>query len=333
MLAVPAIAVRQRERSGASRALRLNVRDVPAAGRPAEFLGGVGKFELDAKASPAHVRSGETFEYRILVKGPAARAMTRAPTLSRFDRLPVGLRIEPPTVETVADPPSRVFRYRVRPLRAGAVVLPPVAIAAFMPETGLYVTKVTPGVPVRIVDVERLDPNALDYLPPSPARGPSYVLWGALAGAVVVLVAGVTTLRRFRARGEPARRLRRLVRRTLIGFAHAHDTADLGRRITDGLIAYLELAAGRPRGALTPDEARRGIARSTTDGNLGARAEALVTLCDRAQYAGHGLPDAELLGAASCFFGDLLRCEESGNGKEREAGLGKPREAVETTLP
>ena len=132
-LEIPSIRARLGDQSGRSRPVRVTVRPVPAEGRPAEFLGGVGRFALQAEADPRSVRVGQELEYRITVTGPAAWGMTGRPELKRFDRLPIGLRIEPRPVESTNEPPSRTFVYRLRPTRPGDAVLPPVSIAAFDP--------------------------------------------------------------------------------------------------------------------------------------------------------------------------------------------------------
>ena len=66
-------------------------------------------------------------------------------------------------------PPSRRFRYRIRPTRPGAASLPPVAVAAFDPQTARYVTRVTSSIPIRVVDVPKFDPSTLGYAPASGA--------------------------------------------------------------------------------------------------------------------------------------------------------------------
>ena len=94
-LEIPSIRARLGDRTGRSRPVRLSIKPVPAEGRPAEFLGGVGPFTLKAEAVPATVRVGQELEYRITVTGPAAWGMTDRPELKRFDRTGLGLRIEP----------------------------------------------------------------------------------------------------------------------------------------------------------------------------------------------------------------------------------------------
>src|SRR5512135_677599 len=164
-LEIPPFRARLGERTGASRSSRLSIEAPPLVSRPAEFLGGVGPFEVAAEASQTTLRAGQEFEFRIRLTGPGALGATRGPSLARFDRVPLGLRIEPLPAEAVAEPPSRVFRFRLRPTRAGEAVLPPVAVAAFDPTSNQYVTKVTAGVSIRVVTVPQFDPTSLDYGP------------------------------------------------------------------------------------------------------------------------------------------------------------------------
>ncbi len=88
-LTVPSFRVSDGERSGRTAPLRLDVRPLPVVGRPASFLGGVGPLEVSAVARPSRVRVGQTFDYRIILRGPGARGSTQAPDLSRFDALPI----------------------------------------------------------------------------------------------------------------------------------------------------------------------------------------------------------------------------------------------------
>src|SRR5262249_57862228 len=117
-------------------------------------------------------RVGQELDFRITVNGPAAWGMVDRPELKRFDRLGIGLRIEPRPDEASPEPPSRTFVYRLRPTRPGAVVLPPVAIAAFDPDLSRYLTQVTAGGAVRAVPLAPFDPAAggLGAARPAPRR-------------------------------------------------------------------------------------------------------------------------------------------------------------------
>jgi hypothetical protein len=162
-LEIPAFVLRIGNHAEPSSRTRLDVRNAPLEGRPPTFLGGVGPFELSAEATPAAVRIGQSFEYRVVLTGPGAIGAVHAPDLSRFRELAIKPSIELLPSEEIVWPALRAFRYKVRPLHSGAVTLPPVVVSSFDPATGRYQTKASSGVPVRVVDVSAFDSAAVRY--------------------------------------------------------------------------------------------------------------------------------------------------------------------------
>jgi hypothetical protein len=293
-LEIPSIRARLKDRTGRSRPARMTVRPVPLEGRPAEFLGGVGGFTLGAEAIPRSVRVGQVLDYRITVDGPAAWGMTGRPELKRFERLAIGPRIDPRPIEGQGEPPSRTFAYRLRPSRPGEDVLPPVAIAAFDPATGRYITHVTPSVPIRVVAMPDFDSATIPDL--NATGGPAAYRatarrWGVVIGSALILAAyGALLWVRRRARvagliGGPraSRRFAALMARSLARDS-SRDPSDLAAEVSEALIHYLQLANGRPPGALTPDEAREGVARCTGSDELADRAAQIAARCDSLLY-------------------------------------------------
>jgi hypothetical protein len=307
-LAIPPVRVRLGSRWGSSRPLTIQVHNTPLEGRPPEFLGGVGAFAVDAEATPSTVRLGQEFTYTVVVTGPAARGMTSKPGLGRFAQVPLGLQVESLPAVAVGSPPSRRFPYKIRPTRPGAASLPPVAVAAFDPLTERYLTRVTSSVAIQVVDVPKLDPATVDYrLPPARGNrfwpGPVGVRLGTrvgLAGFALVLAVLLTRAALRRWRVDPGWWLVRRARR----IAPGQDPAQTAREIADTLTAYLERATGRPRGALTPEEARTAIAEASGDAGLGIQAASLIAECDRASYAcaDRELPHTDLVTEARRLF-------------------------------
>jgi hypothetical protein len=302
-LTIPPVPARLGERRGASEPLSIAVRNPPLVGRPAEFLGGVGGFEVEATAEPSSLRSGQTLEYRVTVRGPGARGITGAPSLARLERLPLGLRVEREPDQAVADPPSHTFVYRLRPTRAGEATLPPVSVAGFDPKDARYVTKVTPGVPIRVADVPRFDPSALEYdgpdVPDSGA-GPWFAGnrgWAVVAGAVLLVGLGVGVVLGLRRASGVTRGVGRLCAGVAGRLDRGGCDAEVGRTVTEGLISYLSLTTGRSPGALTPAEAEQGVALATGSADLARRADRLITDCDRAQFDASLAPSP---GATGC---------------------------------
>jgi hypothetical protein len=293
-LEIPSVRARLKGQTGRSRPARVTVQPVPPEGRPAEFLGGVGRFTLSAEASPHSVRVGQEFDYRITVTGPAAWGMTGRPELKRFDRLPVDLRIAPKPIEGLNEPPSRTFVYRLRPTRPGEPVLPPVAIAAFDPATQRYFTHVTPSVPIRVVAVPAFDSSTIPDLGSTDpdAYRTAVLKWGAVIGSAILLLAAAVAIawvrRKARIAGRiggpnAARRFAGRMERRLASDAQ-RAPEEVALQVGSALIRYLQLGIGRPPGALTPDEAREGVVRCTGSEELGAQSARIVERCDGLLY-------------------------------------------------
>jgi hypothetical protein len=262
--------------------------------------------------------------------------MTERPELKRYDRLGIGLRVESRPDEATLEPPSRTLIYRLRPSRPGQAVLPPVAVAAFDPAVGRYITHVTAGVPIRVLEVPAFDPATLaDGELVGGAGGSSgqvglSPVWVGASALLVGAAGALAWVRRHGRRGRPqgpaaARRFairlgrdlafhRSLAARTRASDRGAvpsaatgdrsHTVLELALQITAGLVRYLELGLGRPPGALTPDEANQGVALCTGSDALGAQAGRLATRCDLMLYR-EGPPRPEM---------DLDRLREDARG-------------------
>jgi hypothetical protein len=90
------------------------------------------------------------------------------------------------------------------------------------------------------------------------------------------------------------------------------------QQIAKRLTIYLRVGLGRPPGALTPDEAREGVARLTQSHELALQAGQLTARCDGILYGdapGEPHEDARrLLDDARRLFEALGRVKASGQG-------------------
>lgn len=319
-LTFPPIVVRLGGRSGRTRAVPVEVRAIPSVGRPSTFLGGVGDLKVEASARPSAVRVGQSLVYEIRLTGPGAWGSSRPPTLSGGVFESLRIRVEPLPEDTATDPPSRTFRYRLRPAVAGEASLPPVAVSTFQPKSERFLTWLAPAVPIRVAAVSAFDPSRLDYGEPAKGSPKTPRRW-ALAWAVALIVPLALLLARralVRRRDDP----RRLARRLALGFPADSGAEPLARRITEDLAEYLRAAIGRPPGALTPEEARREVERAGGDAGLGGRAGRLVACCDRARYRGGDEEAGRLAGEARAVFLALgmVRVGKRDGGGKTEGG-------------
>jgi hypothetical protein len=325
-LDLPPFRARSGDRSGVSRPTRLTVANIPAEGRSAAFLGGVGAFEVKGEAEPMTLRAGQTLEFRLKISGQAAWGSVRSPDLSAWKSLGGGLRVEPlPEILEGVDPPVRTFRYRIRPKVAGRVVLPPVAVASFEPKTGRFSTRTTSSVPITIEKLPTLDPTSLRYEPVLTSRDArsGYFTIGLSLGLAGLATLAFWFLARQKRRPRPADPVRLALE--LSRHLVSDPEAEGARRVVESLTTYLERVGDRKPGALTPPEARDAFGRLTKDQELAELAERLVIASDRARYRGRFRDETGLVDEGRAFFERVAVV--MGRKKRVEGG---PREAVET---
>jgi hypothetical protein len=192
--------------------VKLNVRPLPSAGKPASFYGAVGsKFTLTAKAEPAKVEAGETVAWTVTVQGignlktsddlplPAPVGFEAYPAASVFGTLP-----------NYSSRSYKIFKTVLVPASSGTYELPAVAWSYFDPSDATYKTLYSPTVPLTVtpatktnrqVDfgaitdtgkgVQRLEQD-ITYLKSTPAPKPSVLVtlstWQALNWVILVLL-------------------------------------------------------------------------------------------------------------------------------------------------
>ena len=69
-----------------SNELHLTVKALPEQGRPAEFSGLVGRFEIAARAAPLEVKVGDPVEFTVTITGSGDLRRLQAPDLTRMSR-------------------------------------------------------------------------------------------------------------------------------------------------------------------------------------------------------------------------------------------------------
>jgi hypothetical protein len=145
-------APQERELTLRSRAVEVPVEPLPADGRPADFSGAVGHFDLSAAIVESTATQYEPLRLRIAIRGQG-----------NFDRVTTaGLaaggdwRSYPATSSFAARPGAaglagtKTFEQAIAPQKSGALQLPALRFSYFDPERGTYVTRTTEPISVRV---------------------------------------------------------------------------------------------------------------------------------------------------------------------------------------
>ncbi|MCH2206076.1 MAG: hypothetical protein MK132_09440, partial [Lentisphaerales bacterium] len=122
----------------ASAPIKLTVKDLPSAGKPADFNGLVGKCEIAVDAEPAIVEAGAPVSMKIIVSGHEYPSIPELPELGEqlaFNRnFAIPSRQSPGRIEEK----KKIFLRTVRPLRTDVSEIPAIRLPYFDPQTETY---------------------------------------------------------------------------------------------------------------------------------------------------------------------------------------------------
>jgi len=131
-----------------SNALDLSVRPLPAEGRPRNFAGHVGQYQLSAQASPVEVNVGDPITLNLSVSGPPFLEPVRLPPLDRQKSLTRDFKVPAEIEDGAVDGNFKVFTQTVRALRDGVEAIPPIELPYF--DTAAETYKVARSEPIPI---------------------------------------------------------------------------------------------------------------------------------------------------------------------------------------
>lgn len=201
----------------------LDVQALPTAGRPADFGGAVGQFELAAGAEPTKVRAGEpiTLSVRLTGEGNFERA--------DWPGIPASPELKSYPPSSTSGEHDRTFRQALIPQHAGVTQIPAISWSFFDPEQAKFVTLSSAPIAIQVEPGSgtaassngtipkagsgpALEPNADSIGHPVASLRPVFMrpwFWAAQGGGLAVLSAACLLIggrRRWAMNGERARR-------------------------------------------------------------------------------------------------------------------------------
>lgn len=130
--------------SVSSQAVTVNVKDLPT--EPANYLGGVGNFNITSDISSENVTTNDAVTLTVKITGSGNIRLVRNPELE----LPSDFEVYDPRATdnvTASDnglSGTKTIEYLFQPRFEGDYTVPPLQFAYFNPSTGKYITKSTP---------------------------------------------------------------------------------------------------------------------------------------------------------------------------------------------
>jgi hypothetical protein len=310
------------------RPARLTVKEVPEAGKPESYTGGVGAFRIAATVAPEKAHVGDPITLTLSVTGSGNLDELAPPQLAKLPEFASAFKVYDASAETKGG--ARVFTWSLRPLAATVKDVPPMPFSWFDVEHERYVTAKTDPLPIVVEEATKLDPGAIvsggaakrGETPELSARaaglfahdtdprhlGDERVHWRAHAAASIALpvltLAGLSLIAGWQRRhSDPrARRRRSAAGRARERSSRARELAKNGDAI--GTAATLRLSvvgavadiADLPEAGLTARDTKEAIERLLPGSPIASEVGAALERWESLRFAGGGV-DAKALGA------------------------------------
>ena len=137
-----------------SDAVTLEVRPLPAEGRPQDFAGLIGVYSLEAVAGNTEANVGDPIPLTLTIRGPEPLGSLKPPALDSQPDLAAGFKPSPEGWDaSKADdstPGQRTFATTVRPRSDAVSQIPPIRLPYFDTSSGRYAVALSNAIPLKV---------------------------------------------------------------------------------------------------------------------------------------------------------------------------------------
>ncbi len=137
----------------ASQAAALEVMPLPAAGKPANFNGLVGRYTIQASAQPTEVKVGDPITLTIRITGDLLKRV-EPPDLNRIASLAENFKIPADQSAPKTEGNQKIFTQTIRANHAGVTGIPGIPLSFFNVEEGKYVTVSSDPIPLQVSETK-----------------------------------------------------------------------------------------------------------------------------------------------------------------------------------
>jgi len=329
---------RGRQISAVPSPVRINVKPIPEDGRPADFNGAVGRYQISATAAPTDVSVGDPITLTLRVRGKGQMQHVGAPLLNRIASLTRDFKIPDEPLAGRVESDSKVFTQTIRAARTGIEEIPPIPFSFFDPQLGRFETAYSKSVPITVKAASNLSLSQVVEAEPARPRNtrplversegllanyadvpellvqhrtaigwPSAAVLAGCPAAYVLLLFVRRRGDRYNNDSAYRRRSHAMAeaKRRLKEAAGASGAA-AAAQVHAALTGYLADCLNAPHGAMTREDVRRLLTERGVGEPLLAETDSLLADVEVAEFAGSAAGSAEdLIGRARRALGSL----------------------------
>lgn len=343
-----------------SNQLNLQVLDVPAQGRPANFAGHIGAYRIDASATPTTVNVGDPITLTIAISGPDFLQHVGLPALNNQANLARDFRVPDEMSSGEIQGRAKVFTQTIRASNSQVRQIPAIELPYFDTQTGTYQIARSNPIPIAVqatrvvtaADAEGADPAApknaeieswtsgiahnyegsdalRDQVGGARQLLKSPAFLGTLAapplGFFAILIA-LWISRRRAADPEGARE-----RKALKTLNEKLDSATESDDVLEAFKAYLGGKLRLPSGALTFNDVREPLEAKNLSEEAIAEVKSIFDACEASSYSG-GASSEDVAELAERSRAIASKLEAALTKKRSRTGLGKTAALVAALL-
>ena len=134
---------------------------VPAANRPSDYRGAVGKYQIITDAEPTSVSAGDPITLKIGIAGDGPMELVQAPPLHNIESLTNDFQVTDQSLAGFVQNETKVFVTTIRPKSPDVKQIPAIPFSFFDPEKETYETVYSTPIPIEVEQAESLDMNSI----------------------------------------------------------------------------------------------------------------------------------------------------------------------------
>ncbi len=139
----------------------IQIVDVPTKGRPADYRGAVGKYNLLVEADKKTLKVGESIGLRIFIKGDGPMELVEPPPLATLPELVQDFKVEDKALAGFVQDDAKAFATSIRPTNADVTEIPPIPFSFFDPIKGSFRTVYSNAIPISVEANESLSMDSI----------------------------------------------------------------------------------------------------------------------------------------------------------------------------
>ena len=134
---------------------------VPSEGRPADYQGAVGRYNIVTQATQTTVNAGDPITLNIGIAGTGPMELVQAPPLSELPTLTADFKVADQSLAGFVQDDTKLFSTTIRPRHEGITQIPAIPFSFFDPATEKYETAMSQPISITVEKSESLSLDAI----------------------------------------------------------------------------------------------------------------------------------------------------------------------------